>query len=69
MTAWLAPRRVLWLGNAMPREMDPGPLEIRLPVWVRLSEWVMERMLCGLRPKKTTGISDCPTYGGKDDGR
>jgi hypothetical protein len=56
------------VGNAMPREMDPGPFEVRLPLWVRLSEWVIERMLCGLRPKRRMPVvdgwrSDCPTYG------
>jgi hypothetical protein len=55
------------MSNAMPREMDPGPFEVRLPVWVRLSEWVIERMLCGLRPKRSGG-SDCPTYGRRDSG-
>ena len=49
----------------MTRGMDPGPVEIRLPFWVRVSEWVIERMLCGLRPKRSEG-SDCPTYGGRD---
>ena len=46
----------------MPRGMDPGPFEVRLPFWVRVSEWVIERMLCGLRPRRGGG-SDCPTYG------